>query len=108
MLFDTPGVTVPDSVMAPPTNGPTKRKRKASDDAPAPPSQIENVDVNELHYVRLNCCRIYLTIPTLIIFFNLTGAQVRLRAQDRSRGGGEGCCRRRRPGRGLILSRGSH
>lgn len=75
---------------------------------PAPPSQIENVDVNELHYVRLNCCRIYLTIPTLIIFFNLTGAQVRLRAQDRSRGGGEGCCRRRRPGRGLILSRGSH
>lgn len=44
MLFDTPGVTVPDSVMAPPTNGPTKRKRKASDDAPAPPSPAVNLD----------------------------------------------------------------
>ncbi|KAL8281056.1 hypothetical protein RQP46_006414 [Phenoliferia psychrophenolica] len=44
MLFDTPGVSVPDSVMAAPSNGSAKRKRKSSDDAPAPPSPAVNLD----------------------------------------------------------------
>ncbi|KAK4703503.1 hypothetical protein P7C70_g2720, partial [Phenoliferia sp. Uapishka_3] len=44
MLFDTPGVSVPDGIMAPPAKGPNKRKRKSSDDAPAPDSPAVNLD----------------------------------------------------------------